>query len=94
MQLLNRFTHWIKRRTSAPPDLVSSPALMLLRKLEQTGPVELTCDEVFAVIDQFAELVMQGQDAARLMPLVYQHLDMCPECREEYEALRRALADA
>lgn len=37
------------------------------------------------------EAVMRGDDVARLMPLVQHHLDMCPDCREEFEALLRAV---
>ena len=34
---------------------------------------------------------IRGEDAGHLMPLVQQHLDLCAECREEYEALLRVL---
>ena len=63
----------------------------LARQLEQTQEVEYTCEEVHRLLDQFAEAIMRGEDAARLMPLVQQHLDLCPDCREEYEALMRIL---
>jgi hypothetical protein len=42
-------------------------------------------------MDQFAEMVMRGEDVAHLMPLVQHHLDMCADCREEFEALLRIL---
>jgi len=34
---------------------------------------------------------LSGLDAALAMPLVYEHLHMCGECREEFEALLAAL---
>jgi predicted anti-sigma-YlaC factor YlaD len=34
---------------------------------------------------------MRDEDPAHLFPLVQRHLDMCPECREEFEALLAAL---
>jgi predicted anti-sigma-YlaC factor YlaD len=46
---------------------------------------------VHRLLDQFAEAVLRGEDVARLMPLVQRHLDMCPDCREEFEALLRIL---
>jgi hypothetical protein len=59
--------------------------------LAHTREEEYSCDEVLALMDQFAEMVIQGEDAARLMPLVQHHLEMCGDCREEFEALLRIL---
>ena len=64
---------------------------MLLQKLHKTEEVELTCDEVFAMLDEYTEMAMKGENVATLMPLVKQHLEMCPDCREEYEALERII---
>lgn len=60
----------------------------VLTMLSNTQDVEMTCDEVFAVLDQFAELAARGEDVAQLMPLIQQHLDMCEDCREEYKVLK------
>ena len=57
----------------------------------QTQEQELGCDEVYALLDVFAERVSRGEDVATLMPLVHHHLQMCPDCREEFEALLRAV---
>jgi predicted component of type VI protein secretion system len=57
--------------------------------LSGTQDVELSCDDIFALLDQFAELAAQGEDVAQLMPLVKQHLEMCADCREEYKVLER-----
>jgi predicted component of type VI protein secretion system len=59
----------------------------MLTMLSNTQDVELTCDDVFALLDQFTELAAQGEDVSQLMPLVQQHLDMCADCREEYKVL-------
>ncbi|GIV64409.1 MAG: hypothetical protein AB1457_07475 [Chloroflexota bacterium] len=66
-------------------------AKMMAEMIAATQEVELTCDEVFELLDQFTELAVQGEDVAHLMPLVHRHLEMCPECREEYETLRSLL---
>ena len=63
----------------------------LLRQVRQTQATEIACDEAYRFMDQFAERVARGEDAGRLMPLVRQHLDRCPDCREEFDALLRAL---
>jgi hypothetical protein len=60
---------------------------MLLRSVAMTENKELSCDEVFDLLDQFAEMIKNGEDAAQWLPLVQSHLDMCPDCREEYETL-------
>ncbi len=42
-------------------------------------------------MDRFVETDLAGLDAAEAMPLVQDHLDKCRDCREEFEALLRAL---
>jgi hypothetical protein len=66
----------------------------MMVQLEHTQDVELPCDEVLALMDQFAEAYLRGEDVARLLPLVQHHLDMCGDCREEYEVLLRILQAA
>lgn len=63
----------------------------LVRQVARTQDVEYSCEDTYRVLDQFAEAVARGQDAAKLMPLVQQHLELCPDCREEFEALLRIL---
>ncbi len=68
--------------------------MKLLRSLAMTEEHEISCDEVLAVLDQFVEAVKRGENVLLLMPLVRQHLEMCPDCREEYEMLLRMLQPA
>lgn len=65
--------------------------IKMLVQLESTQDVELTCDEVLALLDQYAEAYLRGEDVARWMPLVQHHLDMCADCHEEFDALVRIL---
>lgn len=55
--------------------------------VENTDEVEIGCDEVFKLIDQYVELEAQGENVADLLPFVKKHLDRCRDCHEEYEAL-------
>lgn len=66
-----------------------SPEMLpvIIQSLEQTKLEEYTCDQVYELLDQFAEMIYRGEDASRMMPLVQHHLDMCGDCREEFEAL-------
>lgn len=94
-----RFLRQLFGRAGARPvpphaEMQASPAEMmekLATMLDQTEPVEMSCDEVFALLDQFAELAARGEDVAKLMPLVKQHLEMCADCREEYQVLATIL---
>jgi hypothetical protein len=58
-----------------------------LRVLEKIRTEDVTCKEVFEQLDQYVEKEVDGRDAARLMPLLREHLDMCSDCCDEYEAL-------
>jgi len=80
--------NWFKRRFG---DSNGQGMKNVLEMIAHTQNRELLCDEVYALIDQFAEMKMRGEDPTHLIPLVQQHLDMCPDCREEYEALLEAL---
>ena len=49
---------------------------------------ELLCDECFANLDEYVELELAGQPADERIPGMRPHLQGCPACREEYDALR------
>lgn len=63
----------------------------LLRMVEDTDEVEISCDDVLELLDQYVELEARGEDVARLLPMVKKHLDRCHDCHEEYEALVRII---
>ena len=64
---------------------------MLLREIAETREVEIGCDECFEQVDRFVEMKLSGLNTAQAMPLVQEHLQICGECREEFEALLLAL---
>jgi len=76
-----------KPSSNAMPADNSERMQKMMAMLSMTREVELTCDEVFALLDQFAEFAAQGEDVRQLMPLVQHHLDMCNDCQEEYKVL-------
>jgi len=63
----------------------------LVLSIFQTHRDEIGCGDCFEHVDRFAELVQSGKDAAKEMPHVYRHLEMCKACREEFEALLSAI---
>ncbi len=88
---------WKKKRAGAamPPMPMAGPSQDSMRKMlsmvARTEAEELSCDDVYRLLDEFAEMIARGEDAASVMPMVKHHVDMCPDCREEFEALVRVL---
>ncbi len=89
---LDTVKRWLwpgKRAPTAP--LPPRVLRKVAQQIEMTHEVEYSCDDVLRLLDQFAEAVLRGEDVAELMPLVQRHLEMCADCREEFEALLRIL---
>ena len=63
----------------------------LLRLVSLTDDAELNCDQCLALVAEFAERRLAGKSISEGLRAVERHLDVCSECREEYEALMRVL---
>jgi hypothetical protein len=63
----------------------------MMRDILTTRPDEIGCVECFDQLDRYVDARMSGLNAAQAMPLVRTHLDHCPDCREESDALLIAL---
>ncbi|RUA16373.1 MAG: hypothetical protein DSY55_04275 [Clostridia bacterium] len=63
----------------------------LLRMLSLTRERELTCEETQTLLDHYVDLELAGEKPQELMPDVAQHLRICPECKEEHDALLKIL---
>ena len=86
------FRRWFQRGGRAMANghmAVSTPKLMQM--LGATQPVEMSCDEVLALMGACAEAVLRGEDHTLIVPLFEKHIEMCVDCREEFEALLRIL---
>lgn len=87
---MNSFIERIMQLFSPKPESVQGNRTMitkLMRMISMTEEVEYSCDDVFDLIDQYTEIIARGEDAEHMMPLIKHHLDMCTDCREEYESL-------
>ncbi len=82
-EIIQQLRDLFRHKPEVPQPLVE----WLINSLENTREEEVSCDDVFALLDQYAETHVRGEDAARLMPLLKQHLEICRECCEEYDAL-------
>ena len=63
-----------------------------LHRLLGPAESELLCDECFERIDEYVDLELRGAPADDEIPGMRPHLEGCPACREEYEALRELAA--
>ena len=63
----------------------------LLKTLAATHQNELDCQEVYEVVDVYAEMSARGEDVSEVLPMVKHHLEMCKDCLEEFDALMRIL---
>jgi hypothetical protein len=78
----------VRNKLRPHEELSNEAVLGFLRVLEQEEhKVELSCDEIYAKLDEYVEYEVDHKDAAHVMPLIRDHLDICHECCEEYEAL-------
>ena len=66
----------------------------LMHRLETTLDNAYSCEEAFALLDEYVELVANTEEAERVMPLVKNHLDLCPDCHDEFEILLHILKTA
>jgi len=75
------------RKLRGEPALSDELVTRIMHRLVVTDDEELSCDEVFALVDEYAEASQRGENVASLKPLIRHHLDTCRECDEEYQAL-------
>ena len=63
----------------------------LLKMLTLTKDEELNCDECLSSMAEFAENELAGKSVTEGLASIDAHLQLCGECREEYESLKSAL---
>ena len=65
----------------------------LIGLVATTRPDQLTCDDCFGQIGEFAEFALEGRELSESMQVIQRHLEQCPCCKGEYEALLDALRE-
>lgn len=63
----------------------------MVRMIQETRDEEIGCEDCFTQVDQFVDQLLEGKHPQEAMPLVQQHLNICSDCREEFQALLLAL---
>lgn len=87
--IIKRIRHSLGLQKELPNEAV----LGILRVLDNVPEgEEISCGELFVKLDEYVEREVDKKDAAILMPVIREHLDVCPDCCEEYEALLDVLS--
>lgn len=63
----------------------------LAKWVQLTREREIDCDECLHHLAEFTECDQAARDTTDLLGLIGQHLFLCPECRESFDALQRIL---
>jgi hypothetical protein len=59
----------------------------LIERLLGPGAPEVSCEECFALLDEYVDLEVRGLDADARLPGLGAHLAGCPACHEDHESL-------
>ncbi len=65
----------------------------LVGLIATTQPDKIQCDECLGQIGEYAEYALEGRELSEGMAIIQRHLEQCPCCKDEYEALILALAE-
>jgi DNA replication protein DnaD len=84
---IKNFFQRIQNTLNPQEELQDEVVLKFLKILEDVREEEMSCSEMYDKLDEFVEREVETHDAEKIMPLIQEHLDMCPECCDEYEAL-------
>jgi len=61
--------------------------------LLKTRPEEMSCDEWIDRVGEYAERVLAGRPIPASLDEVVRHIEHCPECAEEFQAILAALRE-
>jgi hypothetical protein len=87
--IIKRIRHSLGLQKELPQEAV----IGIMRVLETVPPdEEISCEDLYTRLDEYVEREVDQKDAAQIMPIIREHLDVCPECCEEYEALLDVLS--
>ena len=63
----------------------------MIGMVDATADIEIACEEAYRLLDEYADMLLRGEDPGVLLPQVKHHLELCMDCREELEMLLSAL---
>jgi len=77
----------IRHSLGLQKELSNEVVVKILHVLETMPVEEISCGEFYIKLDEYVDREVDKKDAAYLMPVIREHMDTCPDCCEEYEAL-------
>lgn len=81
----------LKDKLSPREPLQDEVVVRFFKLLEQIREEDMSCDDMYRQLDEFVEEEVKSKDAAKIMPLIQEHIDFCSDCEDEYQALLRVL---
>jgi hypothetical protein len=63
----------------------------MIHMVDSTADIEIACEDAYRLLDEYADMLLRGEDPVALLPQVKHHLEMCMDCREELDVLLAAL---
>jgi hypothetical protein len=81
----------LKDKLSPREPLQDEVVVRFFKLLEQIREEDMSCDDMYRQLDEFVEEEVKSKDAAKIMPLIQEHIDFCSDCDDEYQALLRVL---
>lgn len=63
----------------------------LLKMIQATREVEITCPECLDELDKYTQRVLDGEPIEGLLDRVREHLEDCPCCTNQYKLVRETL---
>lgn len=89
--MIDRLRRWFHGGEPEGKALPPSSLALIGKAIQTTRDEEFDCEQTSALLDQFAESVARGDDAAPWMDLIRAHLQRCPDCQAEFQALLHIL---
>jgi hypothetical protein len=63
----------------------------LLKMIQQTREVELTCPECLDELDRYTQRILDGVPIDGVLDRVREHLEACPCCNGQYQLILETL---
>jgi hypothetical protein len=63
----------------------------LLKMIQQTREVELTCPECLDELDKYTQAILDGMPIEGLLDRVREHLEACPCCTNQFNLVLETL---
>lgn len=63
----------------------------LLKKIQQTRDVEMTCPECLDELDKYTQRILDGEPIDGVLDRVREHLEACPCCTNQFTLVLETL---